>query len=807
MHFLKSIFLILLFLGTNSSAQDKDNPLNFTKQEQAFIKNNPIIRVSNENDWQPFDFSKNGEAKGYSVDILKNLAKKIGVEIEFVNGYTWSELLKLFDDGKIDMLHVMRKNSSRVKKYNYSEPYITWHGAYFITDDEQNIKSVKDFDNKKIGLIKGWDTTEIFKVKFPKAFLVEYKNISDSLIALSLKEVDAIISMISTAQYIMMQELITNVKLGGYVNINDFIIDNKLYFASQKDKPEIISIFNKALSLLTIEEKNALYYKWFGDKKEKKIAVGLTVKEKAYLKKKKEIKMCIDPKWMPFEKIDKGRHIGMSADYISIISSRINTPITMVPTKTWMESIEFGKARKCDIFSLVMETPSRKKYLNFTAPYLSIPLVITTTNDKFFITQIEELKDKKIGIVEGYAFAELFKLEYPNIEFIEAATIADGLEDVVRGKTFGFIDNLTTIGYQIQKNFPDSLKIAGRFDEKWELGIGVRNDTPVLLGILNKAIASIDEKTKQQITNQWVTVKYEKGFDYKLFWKVLIPFLILGLLLLISQFTLKTYNKRLKNEVAQKVEELRQKDEVLLKKHRMAEMGEMLSMIAHQWKQPLGAISSAVMSIEIKIASGKFNLNDKNDREKFLTFLERKFYNINDYVQHLSTTTDDFRNFFNPNKRKESVPLISPIESVLQIVQKPMENNGIKIIKDFKVDTKIELYQNEVFQVILNLLKNSEDNFLEKNIFDPKITVATYSHDNNYTISVCDNGGGIPEDIIEKIFDPYFSTKDEKNGAGLGLYMSKMIIEDKHLGILNVKNSKEGVCFEIILSQQTTLGT
>ena len=105
-------------------------------------------------------------------------------------------------------------------------------------------------------------------------------------------------------------------------------------------------------------------------------------------------------------------------------------------------------------------------------------------------------------------------------------------------------------------------------------------------------------------------------------------------------------------------------------------------------------------------------------------------------------------------------------------------------------------------QVILNLLKNSKDNFLEKNIVAPQITLATYMYDDHSVISICDNGGGIPKEIIDKIFDPYFSTKDEKNGSGLGLYMSKMIIEDHHNGILNVKNTEDGVCFEIIFKEQ-----
>lgn len=519
--------------------------------------------------------------------------------------------------------------------------------------------------------------------------------------------------------------------------------------------------------------------------------------EKKYLSEKKEIKICVAPYWMPFESIEKGKHIGLSAEYIQKIQSKISIPVKLIPTKTWTESIEFAKHRKCDIFSLAMETQKRKEYMNFTKPYITSPIVIATTNDKFFISDVEEIKGKKIGLVKDYATTELLKSLYPLIDFIEVDTLSDGLKKVAEGELFGFMDNLVSISYQIRQRFPTELKIAGRLNENFELGIGVRNDEPILLSILEKAMNSIEEKTKQDIFNQWISVKYDQGFEYNLFWKILALFLFLTFILLIRQYILRQYNTKLKQEVEQKVDELRQKDEILINNLKMAAMGEMLSMIAHQWRQPLGAISSAILNIKIKLESGKFNLEDKNDRDKLLAFLEKKHQNINSYVHSLSTTTDDFKNFFNPNKRKNTVSITIPIEKALEIVQVPMQDNGIEIITNFQEERVYSLYQNEVMQVVLNLLKNSEDNFLQRSIQNPKITIKTYTTPNHAIIRICDNGGGIPKEIINTIFDPYFSNKDEKNGTGLGLYMSKIMIEDHHKGILNVANTNDGVCFEI----------
>jgi len=280
-------------------------------------------------------------------------------------------------------------------------------------------------------------------------------------------------------------------------------------------------------------------------------------------------------------------------------------------------------------------------------------------------------------------------------------------------------------------------------------------------------------------------------------WKILFPVFLLSILLIISHFVLRRYNKRLKEQVRLNIEELRQKDELLLQQQRMAAMGEMLSMISHQWKQPLGAINTSIMGIKIKVESGKFNLSDPFEQKKFLSYLDRKHDNILEYVQYLSNTTDDFRNFFNPNKSKELAVLTTPIENALNIVKHSMQKNGIKVSTDFHAHTEFMMYPNEVAQVLLNLLKNSEDNFKEKKTHEPKIIIATLLREECAIIRIYDNGGGIPTKIAKHIFEPYFSTKSDKLGTGLGLYMSKMIMEKHHNGTLSMQNQNKGVTFEL----------
>ena len=262
---------------------------------------------------------------------------------------------------------------------------------------------------------------------------------------------------------------------------------------------------------------------------------------------------------------------------------------------------------------------------------------------------------------------------------------------------------------------------------------------------------------------------------------------------------LEQLNKTLETTIEQAVVEAKRKEKLLQDQSRLAQMGEMISMIAHQWRQPLGAISSSVIVIQSKISIGKFDLSKEQDRDKFLSLLNRKLNSINEYVQSLSETIDDFRNFFKPDKQKEDVNILVPIERALKIVENSMNTKGIVVKYNFNVECSIKIYKNEIMQVILNILKNAEDNFIERKIENPMIEIDLGYENNMCIIKIIDNGGGISNEILSNIFDPYFSTKDDKNGTGLGLYMSKIMIEEHHNGTLDVYNQNSGVCFKIEL--------
>jgi len=256
---------------------------------------------------------------------------------------------------------------------------------------------------------------------------------------------------------------------------------------------------------------------------------------------------------------------------------------------------------------------------------------------------------------------------------------------------------------------------------------------------------------------------------------------------------LKDLNRHLEERVNREVAKNIAKDIQLMHQSRLAQMGEMVSMIAHQWRQPLHIISTAATDMDLKIQLGTIDNN---------TCLNN-INTINTLTQHLSATIDDFRDFFKVTKEHEETSIDEVVQVTLKIVKEYVENKKIIITTDLNSSERFDSFPNELKQVLINLLKNSEDALLEKGIKNASINVKSYMDEKYYNLEVCDNAGGIKEGAMKKIFDAYFTTKDNDKGTGLGLYMSKRIVEEHCGGLLSAHNTNDGACFCLRLPRTT----
>ena len=278
---------------------------------------------------------------------------------------------------------------------------------------------------------------------------------------------------------------------------------------------------------------------------QKKNESSFSTEQNVFLQNKKVINMCIDPDWMPFESLKNQQHIGITADIIKSFEQKIPIPIRVVQTNSWAESIQKAKNRECDIYSLAAWTPERSSYMDFTSPYIDLPIVMATKTDALFINDINQVKHKKIGVVKDYAIAEQLRASIPGINIVDVTTLSEGLERVESGELFGYIDNLMVIANAIQKNFTGELKVTSRLKDNVHLAIGTRNDQPILNDIFEILITGIKEGELQSIYNKWVAVQQEPQFDYSLAWKLLIALFLLASGYFYHYKKLKTINSKL----------------------------------------------------------------------------------------------------------------------------------------------------------------------------------------------------------------------------------------------------------------------
>ncbi len=322
-----------------------------------------------------------------------------------------------------------------------------------------------------------------------------------------------------------------------------------------------------------------------------------------------------------------------------------------------------------------------------------------------------------------------------------------------------------------------------------------------------------DKKSKLE---KWLYSKFEEHFNLAFLWKLILIIFIITAIFVYRQYFIIKLNKRLKNLVNIKTNRLKimnkklasrikkeldkhqEKDRILAQQQKMVAMGQMIENIAHQWRQPLSVISTSASGLKLKK-----QLNILEDEE-----LIKSIEQIVDTAKYLSDTIDDFRYFFKPQKDKTKFSLVKNIEKSLSFLETVLKENSIKVEIEYE-DIDITAYETELMQVFINIISNSKDAFIEKKIKDRVIFISIKNFPNSILIEIKDNAGGVEDDILDKVFEPYFTTKHQYSGTGIGLYMSNQIIKTHLNGDIFMKNcsfkykniEQKGVITTIILTK------
>ncbi len=664
----------------------------------------------------------------------------------------------------------------------------------FFSHAENDFKIEKK-ENLNIGII-GNVYTNLMHKHFPNANLKIYEDYIDSINALKKSEIDVIYDdKLAIEFYTVQNNFFHLIK-----PLNNLIQKNNIRTISYEQQK--IDIFNNGLLKIPTNELLELEKKWISNESERyypyyKQQISLTSEEKIFLEKNK-IKVSVSNAWEPFTfKSKNNEAIGISSEYWNLIVAKLDLKYENIFFETFNQQIENIKYKTADLIYSAGETTNRREYAVFTKEYAKFPISIVTKKDENFIENISALKNKKIAVGNNFTAHNILKNKYPNMNFVLVDSIKEGLDLVSKNKAYAFVDIQPVLFYNIAKHGFDDLKVSGNTGLDFSLKFMIRDDYPILESILNKAISSISLNELNEIIHKWENVQFQTNFNYELFWQGLIVISLIILAFIHRTLTLNTLNasltlkveektkklnemnKNLEKMVEKKSNELIQKENILNHQSKMAAMGEMIENIAHQWRQPLSVIATAATGAKLKKDYG--NLNDDEFYETMNI--------INNSAQHLSNTIDDFRNFFSTEKEMSSFEINIPLEKVLYLIDSKFKSKNIVVIKNTQKINILGLI-NEFIQVLLNIINNSLDAFEENNYENKFIFIDIYKEKENLVLKIKDNAGGIKEEIINRIFEPYFTTKHKSQGTGIGLYMSTEIIKKHMNGNLSVSNKE-----------------
>lgn len=485
--------------------------------------------------------------------------------------------------------------------------------------------------------------------------------------------------------------------------------------------------------------------------------VPLTAAEKRHLAQIKEITYCVDPDWMPFEALRDGRLEGMTADYIDLFATRLGVPFRLVSTRSWAQSKAWAKAGICDILPMIPQTQKPLEYLAFTDPYLSYSVGIIAINELPFISDLADLSNHTVGIVEGYSTWEYVERNFPNNTFVAVEGVEDGLLKVSSGEISAFLIAVPVAVHSIKELGLSNLKVAGHIEVKKELRIGVSRQAPELLPIFEKLTASLTDKDIDGVYRKWISLRVEPLFDYDLLWKAGAALLLLLAGIALWNRKLSQLNREITKRVEKRTAELNKS---------MERYQAFASDVAHELRTPLAVIKTRLDSV-----------GDEAVRANLRTEV--------DSMTRLIAKIMDLARVDTLSLEREKVELGAVCREVAEAFAPVAitENRSIALQGAEKPIFAL-IDPNAVALALRNLLENALR-------FAPEGSTVIIDVDDTPSISVIDHGSGVKNDMKKAIFQRFKRADQRGRGFGVGLSIVARVME-AHGGHIEIKDTPGG---------------
>ena len=770
-------------------------------EEKQWLKDHPVIRVANEDDWIPFDYSVEGKPMGLSIEYADLLAQKLGISLEYINGHTWNELYEMGLNKEIDLFPCIWKTEERQSLFLFTSSYFHNPMVLVTRTFDNPITNIADLKGKKMAYVKGYASGSLLRKTYPDLEMIEVSSSLEALLLVNIGKADAFVDSLGLVSYQLNKHVLTGLKIISRVELPESKGLNNFYMAVRNDWPLLQSILEKTLSTITDQQRLQLHGHWIvKEGSEPKLEFILSASEKKWLQNYGVVKVGVDKAWAPLEFLDwSDNHSGVTADYTANFFKLLGHDYELMTHSNRVEMNSKIVDGQLDIIPAIIPSEELSQYLNFTKPYLDLPIVLANRKGQAIIADFDVLNGRTIGFVKGQGIGEMILKDWPDLNSRYYSSVPEALIALDKGDLFSFVGDIASLSYYAQKLELDAIQISGTTKHRLLLAMGVRKDLPELSAILNRYIDSIDDQARKGIKHRWMNLHVEGSSGLASYWK---PVVFGIALLVLIFFVIILSNKRLirlniELEKAHKISVMAKNEADAANRSK----SEFLANMSHEIRTPMNGVIGAVSLLEdgtLDEEQAELCGIISNSAESLLVIL-------NDILD--LSKLEAGKMVFEHIK----VDMKALCEQAFRLLKSNADAKNLDYTFKFssEVGNNFICDPTRLRQVIVNVLSNAIKFTEAGSVFFEVNVTASGINKGHFEIQISDTGLGISQQDQERIYKNFeqadSSTTRAFGGTGLGLAISKFMVEEL-LGEISFDSVlDEGTIFKIKLDLPQSL--